>query len=390
MKQQEVFKKIGGIIQEINDQYQYLQGSENNMNDLELELFVANTHFLKDHAEILRKLNAIKTPATTASIGNEPKWFEPVVQPAKPQLPPNTTFKLDAPAAPKEEDHIRYEIGQPEEPSPTVEFTPVNKVANELTQAADEPVADSIDLGAATPDDTYSFEREEPEIIKHQLILDDEQATDEVSSPEDEALLTPITYVDEPEPEEVETIDLPVVDVAEPEPVIEDAAEEPLTETLLLPEVNKAETKPFSASMEEIQAEHFSNQENQRVSQAELPKEETDLKEEQILTLNQRLSAQLKDKSHNISAATPKEVVEPLADIKAAITLNDKLLFVKDLFKGYNLAYTEAIEIVNRFTNYEEAERFLKNNYVTKNDWESKPATAEKFYALLRRRYAKS
>jgi hypothetical protein len=76
-----------------------------------------------------------------------------------------------------------------------------------------------------------------------------------------------------------------------------------------------------------------------------------------------------------------------LADIKSAITLNDKLLFVKDLFKGYNLAYTEAIEIVNRFSNYEEADRFLKNNYVTKNDWESKPATAEKFYALLRRRY---
>jgi len=68
--------------------------------------------------------------------------------------------------------------------------------------------------------------------------------------------------------------------------------------------------------------------------------------------------------------------------------LNDKLLYVKDLFNGYNLAYSEAIEILNRFSTFDEAARFLKTNYVTKNNWESKPATVEKFYALLKRRYA--
>jgi hypothetical protein len=80
--------------------------------------------------------------------------------------------------------------------------------------------------------------------------------------------------------------------------------------------------------------------------------------------------------------------VKPISDIKLAITLNDKLLYVKDLFNGYNLAYSEAIEILNRFNTFEEATRFLKTNYVTKNNWEGKPATTEKFYALLKRRYA--
>jgi hypothetical protein len=60
MKQQEVFRKTGAIIKELNEQYEYLQNTADNLNDLELELFVANTHFLKDHAEILRKLNLQK------------------------------------------------------------------------------------------------------------------------------------------------------------------------------------------------------------------------------------------------------------------------------------------------------------------------------------------
>jgi hypothetical protein len=95
MKQQEVFKKIGVIIQELNEQYEYLQTTVDDLNDLELELFVANTHFLKDHAEILRKLNAIKSqPAAKTSIKEEPKWFEPMVQPAKSTATPLNLMHL--------------------------------------------------------------------------------------------------------------------------------------------------------------------------------------------------------------------------------------------------------------------------------------------------------
>jgi CTP:phosphocholine cytidylyltransferase-like protein len=96
------------------------------------------------------------------------------------------------------------------------------------------------------------------------------------------------------------------------------------------------------------------------------------------------MKCQMGDKAGNAEQLSLK----PISDIKLAITLNDKLLYVKDLFNGYNLAYSEAIQILNRFDSFEEAARFLKTNYVTKNNWESKPATMEKFYALLKRRYA--
>ena len=87
---------------------------------------------------------------------------------------------------------------------------------------------------------------------------------------------------------------------------------------------------------------------------------------------------------------TAQPALLPITDLKSAINLNDKLLYIKDLFNGYSLAYSEAVEIVNRFNSFEEAERFLKTNYVVKNHWADKPVTAEKFFDLLRRRYPAS
>src|ERR1700749_4595553 len=90
MKQKEVFKKIGGIIQELSDQYEYLKTVQDDLNDLELELFVSNAHFLTDHIEILCKLNLqkhnVRRPfieKLNAAPATEHKFFEPVVQQMK-------------------------------------------------------------------------------------------------------------------------------------------------------------------------------------------------------------------------------------------------------------------------------------------------------------------
>jgi len=385
MKQQEVFKKIGGIIQEINDQYEYLQGTPEHLNDLELELFVANTHFLKDHAEILRKLNAIKSeplqlpkheepkpepikpappkpeePKTT--ISNEPKWFEPVVQPLKPAAE-RASFK-------------------PEPPKPAVN----NNIQFEFTRPQDEP-APQINLKPDTETDNFSFEREEPEVIRHELILDEADSYEEEEKenlPQTEQPLMPVAVI-EPKPDiepytEPEIKPEPTPEIA-PEPAVEPEIlpePEPVTVPEPVIEIPKPAAESPKVQIESMEAIQVESLKAVTEKPAAIPDEP--------LTLNQRLSAQLKEKEK--APALNAEVIEPLADIKKAINLNDKLLFVKDLFNGYNLAYTEAIEIVNRFSNFEEADRFLRNNYVTKNNWEAKKSTSDKFYALLKRRYA--
>jgi hypothetical protein len=269
MKQQEVFNKIGGIIKEINDQYQYLETTQGQLNDLELELFVANTHFLADHAEVLRKINAQNAPA------------KPIEEEK-----PVTTEKPTTEPAPSHEE---------------VFFEPVIQTGNSIPR--DEP---------------------KPEIIRHELEVDESWTEDEELTEEEEIGT---------EPEKIKAINTEVVEIPE-------QIEEPKIEAAVIP-----------------------------------AKTEVD----EVYTINQKISAQM---------GKTEPALLPITDLKSAITLNDKLLFVKDLFNGYSLAYSEAIEILNRFTGLEEADTFLKKNYSTKNNWESKPQTTEKFYELLKRRYA--
>jgi hypothetical protein len=303
MKQKEVINKIGGIIKELNEQYEYLRGMDENLNSLELELFVSNARFLTDHIEILCKLNSQnndnKLPSPTTEKNPEQKYFEPVVHQAEDN-------------AAETEKAVTI---QPEE----------------------QPVP-HIDLTTAAVDDSYSYTRQEPETIRHELVLDESlNWDDDEDLPEDEKLPLPAKRekAEIPAPPKVEAI--------------------------------KSEEKNSGQAADKHEAKGTSPATN-----------------EDVLTINQKIS-QLKEKP---KARAEQSNVAAISDIKQAINLNDKMLYVKDLFNGYSLAYSEAIEILNRFSTFDEAIRYLNANYALKNQWESKPETSEKFYALLKRRYA--
>jgi hypothetical protein len=170
-----------------------------------------------------------------------------------------------------------------------------------------------------------------------------------------------------------------VEEVAEPEEA--PVAPPPVKETKPEPvkEVPVVEAKKEPAPVETVKIEKPA--ETKRVERPAEVKTETAT--EEPLTINQIMAAQL-NKSGKASA---QPHAQPVTDLKQAITLNDKLLYIKDLFNGYNLAYSEAIDILNRFSSFEEAQDFLQNNYATKNRWDTRQATVDKFYELLRRRY---
>ncbi|SDD66972.1 hypothetical protein SAMN05216464_102234 [Mucilaginibacter pineti] len=338
MKQMDVFKKIGGILKELNDQYDYLKAESSDLNELELELFVANAHFLKDHAEILRRLHERNTPQVQLQL--PPAEPEPVVEQPKPVVAPpvyksevlheQRFFEPVVQQTPIPE--ARLEIAKDPEPVVYNFETPAKPEVPTPEPVIEQPVA-QIDLEEESTGDSYSFEREEPEMIQQELVLD-EATTDEQKAVGIEPLIE-LAQAEEPQ----QVIEL----TAEPEkPVV--------PSELFTPVV----TKP------------------------------ADNNDGKVLTLNQKMSAQRSEKENAVSG---QPVALPITDLKSAINLNDKLLYIKDLFNGYSLAYSEAIEIVNRFNTFEEAERFLKTNYIVKNNWESKPATSQKFFTLLRRRY---
>jgi hypothetical protein len=293
MNQQEVFNRIGGIIKELSDQFNYLHDDPAKINELELELFVANAHFLANHAEVLKKLNLHALAALPPSVP------PPVAVAATPPAPP-----VEPPATAKEERHFE----------PVVQSSPVED---------DRPVP-HIDLSGDTPEDDYSYMRQpEPETIRHELEIDD-------------------SWIDDED-------DIPLI--AEPE-LLPQMPEKPVAAAPPVPSPAIEKPAPPSARKEEPE----------------------------VLTINQRMSAQLSNKHET--------ALPPVTDLRSAITLNDKLLFVKDLFNGYSLAYSEAIDILNRYNSFEEADKYLKSTYSAKNHWDDKPETAAKFYALLKRRYA--
>ena len=105
---------------------------------------------------------------------------------------------------------------------------------------------------------------------------------------------------------------------------------------------------------------------------------------EQPLTMNEILASQT---SHNTVSSLFNQ--RQVKDLKSLINLNDKLLFVRDLFNGYSLAFSEAIEILNRFDSFESADNFLKQNYSSKNNWAEKQNVADRFYEILKKRFSK-
>lgn len=107
------------------------------------------------------------------------------------------------------------------------------------------------------------------------------------------------------------------------------------------------------------------------------------VEEPQALTLNEMLSSQT---SQNTVSGQFNQ--KPSKDLKGLISLNDKLQFVRDLFNGYSLAYSEAIELMNRFDSFDAADNFLKQNYAIKNSWSEKQDVADKFYEILNRRFS--
>src|ERR1700744_224151 len=207
MKQAEIFKKIGGIIEELSEQYDYLKTVQDDLNELELELFVSNAHFLTDHIEVLCKLNL-------QNANKRRPAPEKVEKPEKPE-------KQEPPREEKYFDPVVQQMkhaDEPEEEKPKKNAAKVVESDPAKPDAAEENQSQGIDIADAAPKDSYSFIREEPETIRHELVLDESMIWDDEEplpvEPEEE---TPKKKKNQPQAE-----------VTTPEEVVEAKAEEPV------------------------------------------------------------------------------------------------------------------------------------------------------------------
>jgi len=271
INQSNIFKKIGYILNELQDQYQFLSENPEQLSELELELFLANANFLSDHVEIVRKLNNSKTTK---------------------ELPQHVEISKDDIIQPIQQDEIiqlepPLQLEQPVQELPGNDNLLIEEIEREELHQDDLPPAFEFVINENPPTDRFDFEEKS------------------------------------------------VVDIFDRTP--QPAFTPPAANTFSSPQ------RP---------------------------------------TLNDLLAG--KNNSNHLAEENAKP---PITDLKRAITLNEKLLYIKDLFNSYNLAYSEAIDLINKMPDFKTADTFLKNNYAVKNNWELKQATVGQFYELLKQRF---
>ncbi len=78
----------------------------------------------------------------------------------------------------------------------------------------------------------------------------------------------------------------------------------------------------------------------------------------------------------------------PLKDLKRAIGINDRYVFVNELFRGDEAMYERSIKTINAFRILPEAEYWMERELKVKLAWDDGKTTTQHFYQLVKRRFS--
>lgn len=237
------------------------------------------------------------------------------------------------------------------EPAPVVEPEPVI----EPTAAEPEPVAEPV---VVEPEPVIA----EPVVVEPEPVIAEPEPVIEPAATEPEPVIA--------EPEPVIAESEPVVEplpTAKPELIIEPSTEpeplaksEPIFDTAFGPEPKEEETPDddildFLTQPVETPAEEARPEPVKPAQQAEQPtlfpeETETPAPQEQHRSLNDILMEQKEDNSIASNFQRSK-----IIDLAKSISINDKFLFIKELFRGKGEEFGMAIQKLNSCATLEEA-----------------------------------
>lgn len=78
----------------------------------------------------------------------------------------------------------------------------------------------------------------------------------------------------------------------------------------------------------------------------------------------------------------------PLRDLKKGIGINDRFVFLNELFRGDEAMYERSIKTINAFRILAEAEYWIERELKVKIGWDDSKEIVQHFYQLVRRRFA--
>ncbi len=111
------------------------------------------------------------------------------------------------------------------------------------------------------------------------------------------------------------------------------------------------------------------------------PKELNDALPNNNASLNERLNNKQTQVSDSLMDT-------PIKDLKKAIGVNERFLYLNELFRGDEAMYERSIKTINAFNVYPEAELWIRRELKLKLGWDEKYQTVKQFDQLIKRRFA--
>lgn len=97
-------------------------------------------------------------------------------------------------------------------------------------------------------------------------------------------------------------------------------------------------------------------------------------------SLNDRLKESKIELSQSLTSA-------PIKDLKKAIGVNDRFLFINELFRGDEAMYERSIKTIQNFSIYAEAEFWIRRELKVKIGWLENDQIVKQFDQLVKRRF---
>lgn len=98
------------------------------------------------------------------------------------------------------------------------------------------------------------------------------------------------------------------------------------------------------------------------------------------LTLNDMLKTQAANTVHD-------GIKNKIVDIKSALTVNQRFMFINELFKGESWEFDQAMSQLNAFTNYDAAINMLLETYAIKYNWDTENEQVGELFELVGRKF---
>ena len=98
-------------------------------------------------------------------------------------------------------------------------------------------------------------------------------------------------------------------------------------------------------------------------------------------SLNDRLKESKIELSQSLTSA-------PIKDLRKAIGVNDRFLFISELFRGDEAMYERSIKTIQNFSIYAEAEFWIRRELKVKIGWLDSDPVVKQFDQLVKRRFS--